>query len=58
MSNRTNIDFLSDIRDFGVNFDIVWNIVIVELPDVVLQIEEIIRHESGGLSLTNGGFNV
>ena len=30
---------------FGVNLDIVWNIVTAELPDVALQIEEIIRKE-------------
>ena len=42
---------LAEIRDrlihhyFGVNLDIVWNIVIAELPDVALQIDEIIRNE-------------
>jgi len=42
---------MAGIRDrlihhyFGVNLDIVWNIVIAELPDVALQIEEIIRNE-------------
>jgi len=30
---------------FGVNLDIVWNIVTTELPDVALQIDEIIRDE-------------
>ena len=28
---------------FGVNLDIVWHIVIVELPDVASRIEEILR---------------
>ncbi|MDH3600684.1 MAG: DUF86 domain-containing protein [Candidatus Tectomicrobia bacterium] len=42
---------LAGVRDrlihhyFGVNLDIVWNIVIAELPDVALQIEEIMRSE-------------
>lgn len=30
---------------FGVNLDIVWQIVTVELPDIATQLEEIIRHE-------------
>ena len=42
---------LAGVRDklihhyFGVNFDIVWNIVTVELPVLASQIEEILRHE-------------
>ncbi len=30
---------------FGVNFDIVWNIVKQELPDVLSQLEEILKNE-------------
>ena len=30
---------------FGVNLDIVWSIVTAELPDVALQIGQIIRNE-------------
>jgi len=30
---------------FGVNLDIVWNIVKEELPGIVLQVEEILRTE-------------
>jgi uncharacterized protein with HEPN domain len=33
---------------FGVNLDIVWEIVTVELPEVVLQLEKILEQESGG----------
>ncbi len=31
---------------FGVDLEIVWNIVIAELPDVALQVAEIVRSES------------
>lgn len=31
---------------FGIDLEIVWNIVIAELPDVALQISEIVRNES------------
>lgn len=30
---------------FGVNLDIVWHIIMTELPDVALQIEKILRGE-------------
>lgn len=30
---------------FGVNLDIVWNVVKEELPEIILQIEEIIENE-------------
>jgi uncharacterized protein with HEPN domain len=30
---------------FGVNFDIVWHIVTLELPDVATRIEEILQQE-------------
>ena len=30
---------------FGVNFDIVWNIAKEELPEIVLQLEEILKNE-------------
>jgi len=30
---------------FGVNLDIVWNVVKEELPEVILQLEEIIENE-------------
>ncbi len=30
---------------FGVNLDIVWHIITVELPDVALQVEEILHNE-------------
>jgi uncharacterized protein with HEPN domain len=33
---------------FGVNLDIVWEIVTIELPDLVLQLEKILEQESGG----------
>lgn len=42
---------LAGVRDklihhyFGVNFDIVWNIVKQELPDVLSQLEEILKSE-------------
>ncbi len=42
---------LAGVRDklihhyFGVNFDIVWNIVKQELPDVLSQLEEILKNE-------------
>jgi len=42
---------LAGIRDklihhhFGVNLDIVWNIVKEELPGIVLQLEEILKTE-------------
>ena len=42
---------LAGVRDklihhyFGVNFDIVWNILKQELPDVLSQLEEILRTE-------------
>jgi uncharacterized protein with HEPN domain len=42
---------LSGVRDklihhyFGVNLDIVWNIVKEELPEVISQIEEILKTE-------------
>lgn len=42
---------LAGVRDklihhyFGVNLDIVWNIVKEELPEVILQIEEILKTE-------------
>ena len=42
---------LAGVRDklihhyFGVNFDIVWNIVKQELPEVLSQLEEILRNE-------------
>jgi uncharacterized protein with HEPN domain len=42
---------LSGVRDklihhyFGVNLDIVWNIVKEELPEVLLQLEEILKTE-------------
>ena len=43
---------IAGIRDrlihyyFGVDIEIVWNIVITELPNVTLQIAEIVRNES------------
>ena len=46
MSERTD-----GVRDrlihhyFGVNFDIVWNIVTVELPALESRIEEILQNE-------------
>jgi len=30
---------------FGVNLDIVWSVVKEELPEIILQIEEIIENE-------------
>lgn len=42
---------LAGIRDklihhyFGVNFDIVWNVIKAELPEIALEIEEIIKSE-------------
>jgi uncharacterized protein with HEPN domain len=42
---------LAGVRDklihhyFGVNFDIVWNIIQDELPDVLSQLEEILKSE-------------
>ena len=42
---------LAGVRDnlihhyFGVNFDIVWNIVKQELPQVLSQLEEILKNE-------------
>jgi uncharacterized protein with HEPN domain len=42
---------LAGVRDklihhyFGVNFDIVWNIAKQELPDVLSQLEEILKNE-------------
>jgi len=40
---------LAGVRDrlihhyFGVNFDIVWNIAKKELPEIILQVEEILK---------------
>jgi uncharacterized protein with HEPN domain len=45
---------MAGIRDrlihhyFGVNLDIVWNIVTVELPLLKSQIEKILQNEQGG----------
>ena len=39
MSKRTDQEFLSDIRYFGINLDIVWHIVTIELPEVASQLE-------------------
>ena len=42
---------LAGLRDklihhyFGVNFDVVWNIVKEELPEVLLQVEGILKTE-------------
>jgi len=42
---------LSGVRDklihhyFGVNFDVVWDIVKEELPEVLSQLEEILKNE-------------
>lgn len=42
---------LAGVRDklihhyFGVNFDIVWNIVKQELPQVLSQLDEILKNE-------------
>lgn len=42
---------LAAVRDklihhyFGVNFEIVWNIVKEELPEIILQLEEILKNE-------------
>jgi len=42
---------MAGIRDklihhyFGVNLDIVWNVVKEELPEIILQIEDIIEIE-------------
>ncbi len=42
---------LAGVRDklihhyFGVNFDIVWSIVKQELPELLLQLEEILKNE-------------
>lgn len=33
---------------FGVNFDIVWNVVKAELPGIALQIEKILKNEASG----------
>lgn len=35
---------------FGVNLDIVWNIVTTELPLLESRVEEILRHERGKLT--------
>jgi uncharacterized protein with HEPN domain len=36
---------MSERADFGVNFDIVWNIVKQELPELLSQLEEILKNE-------------
>ena len=33
---------------FGVNFDIVWNIIKADLPGIALQIEKILKNEASG----------
>jgi uncharacterized protein with HEPN domain len=44
---------MAGIRDrlihnyFGVNLDIVWEVVTAELPEVVLQLERILEQEGG-----------
>jgi uncharacterized protein with HEPN domain len=36
---------MSERADFGVNFDIVWSIVKQELPELLSQLEEILKNE-------------
>ena len=33
---------------FGVNYDVVWGIVTQELPEIILQVEEILNKETKG----------
>jgi len=47
MSNRKNIDSLKDIY-FGINWDIVWDVITNGLPLLEDKIKTVIEKEFGG----------